>query len=503
MEFINSKNTKRTEAYEIGKATLNWFDDYNKKITSGKIEINRVSCFDPSLGKEIWTVPNHGPEYINHLVRRAHESQKEWAKRNPSEKANILNACADAIEAQKEKLAIILALETGKSLKQECIGEVNLLIAIFRYFSGLAYEIKGKSIQSSSNILGFTTFHPWGVVAGIVPWNVPLMFMAYKVAASLVSGNTVIIKAPEQATASIIFCYRAILPFLPDGILDFISGEGSQAGNSLITHPQVNKISFTGSVETGKIIHKQAADSMKSVTLELGGKSPMIILEDCDIDKAITGIIGSMRFTRAGQSCTASSRIYVPSSQMELYRAKLAKALNSFVIGDALNIDTDCGPLVTSKHKKRVNSYINKARLDGLDVATYGKIDDKNTFKAGYYVQPHVIYNPGHDHAVSQEEIFGPVVTISGYDNIDDAVKISNDTVFGLSASVWGKDISKCLKIADAFQAGIVQINQNAIMLPGFSYGGIGISGVGKESSLEAMLSNYMYEKTNIVNFMD
>jgi acyl-CoA reductase-like NAD-dependent aldehyde dehydrogenase len=499
--LISEVIQRRSRALEAGRAALSWYSKHCDQIS--RDEEPEVSCFDPSTGDMIWSVRDCSVQHIDTVVQAARIAQPAWQNTLPAARAQLLNACADVLEENSEVLAEILALETGKSFTHECKGEVALPVSIFRYFAGLVHEIKGRSIQAGPTLMGFTTHHPWGVVAGIVPWNVPLMFMAYKVAAPLAVGNTVVIKMPEQATASLAMVLRLILPLLPKGVVEFVSGTGAVAGEALITHSQVDKISFTGSVETGSHIYQHVARKMLAVTLELGGKSPMVILDDCDLNKAINGIIGSMRFTRAGQSCTASSRIFVPRSQMNQYREALGGALNKLRIGDALDKRTDSGPIVTQAQQLRILRYIEKARADGLDVEEYGHIIDAELFEKGFFVRPHLVFDPEPSHPIAREEVFGPVAMIFGYDTVESAMEQANDTEFGLSASIWGRDINRCLSCAAAFRAGIIQINQNAIMLPGFSYGGIGISGVGKESSLEAMLETYMYEKTNIVNFGD
>lgn len=503
IELSNELTKRRARAFSAGEGALAWYRQ-RCAATMGDVDMSTgegVKCYDPSTGMETWTIPESSDHLINTFIERARRAQPKWMKTEPAERAKILWACADALEAEQSELAEILALETGKSLTHECKGEVTLPASIFRYFSGLVHEIKGRSIQAGPKLMGYTTYHPWGVVAGVVPWNVPLMFMAYKIAAPLAAGNTVLIKAPEQATASLAYAFRLIAHLLPDGAVEIVSGSGSGAGNKLISNPGIDKVSFTGSVETGRAIYRQAAKDFRSVTLELGGKNPMIILEDCDLDKAVNGVIGSMRFTRAGQSCTASSRIYVPRKLMDKYREALGSALNDLKIGHALDPDTHSGPVVSKAQQTRIQDYLTSAASDGLDVKSYGNVLDEELFTKGYFVKPHLIFDPEHEHPVSQEEIFGPVATLTGYESLDDAIEFANSTDFGLSASVWGRDIDACLTCADAFRAGIVQINQNAIMLPGFSYGGIGISGVGKESSLEAMRETYMFEKTNIVNF--
>ena len=493
---------RRRRALATGRAELDaYLADCMAGLVPGGDPDGWIDAIDPSTGETLWQVPNFSAAQVNAAVRRAVAAGPGWRAIPPAEKAACLGACADAIAAIAHPLADLVSLETGKALVTESRAESALATAIFRYFAGLCHEIKGRSVQAGAKLFGFTTRHPWGVVAGIVPWNMPLMFMAYKIAAPLAAGNTVVIKMPEQASVSLMYVLARIRSLLPDGVIEFISGEGATAGQSLVVHPGVGKVSFTGSVASGRAVYQSAAALIRPVTLELGGKAPMVILQDCAIDTAIDGIFNSMRFTRAGQSCTSASRIYVPRALMGDYRARLAERLDSVIMGDALDERTACGPVVSHRQKARIVRYLDTARADGLDVASYGSALDGATPDAGCFVNPHLIFDPPHEHPVSQEEIFGPVATVSGYDEIDDVVARANATEYGLSASVWGKDIGLCLDIAERFTAGIVQINQNAIMLPGFSYGGVGISGIGKESSLEAMLETYSYEKMNIVNY--
>lgn len=491
---------RRQYAQSVGRQSLEWYETaYLSEMQAHACR--HVPCHDPSNGEVLWDIPDCSEAIIDSMLRSSRLAQKSWERVAAAERRDRLLQCAEAVEICAKELAVVLALETGKALRTECVGEVKLCADIFKYFAGLVHEIKGKSIQASPELLGFTTRHPWGVVAGIIPWNVPLMFTAYKIAASIAVGNGVVIKMPEQATASLSMILKAILPHLPDGIVHAVSGRGKTAGQYLVDHDEVDKISFTGSVATGREIRKGAAERMKSVSLELGGKSPMILLEDCDIDSAVDGIIGSMRFTRAGQSCTAGSRIYVPKNQLEDYADITGSRLDELIIGDALDLRSDCGPVVSARQKDKIDSYLSAAERDQLDVRPFGDMGGCVDSASGYYVRPHLIISPDHDHPVVQDEIFGPVAVMIGYSDLDEAIAYANDTSYGLSASVWGRDITACMQCAGRFRCGIVQVNQNAVMLPGFSYGGVGISGVGKESSLEAMLENYMYEKTNIVNF--
>jgi len=480
------------------ESLANWYSDaqFDGSAPSAKLEIH-----DPSSGSFLANVPICSSEVVEQAVARARKAQPPWAELRPEQRAALLFEIADRVDAISAGLSELLALETGKSLETECRGEVALLSQIFRYFAGVCHEIKGHTVDFGHKILGFVTHHPVGVVAGIVPWNVPLMLMSYKVAAPLIAGNTVVIKMPEQATHSLIAVYQIVREVLPKGVCEFLSGDGATTGEALIQSRGIDKVSFTGSVETGRHVYEQSAKLIRPVTLELGGKSPMIVLDDCDIDKAVDGIFGSMRFTRAGQSCTAASRVFLTSRNITQVQEQLIERLNGVTIGPALDPQTQCGPLVTRKQRDRVTRYLDEAKADGIQITACGKVLPGTPWDQGFYVKPHVVLNPPDAHTIATEEVFGPVVCLLEYTQLDEAIERANDSKFGLSASVWGKDISDCMNTAAKLNAGIVQINQNAIMLPGLAYGGIKDSGIGRESSVEAMVSTYMYSKTNILNY--
>lgn len=489
---------RRARAISAGKEVLAWWSSEGLAAIGGTPEA-AFTAEDPSTEQALWDIATCDAPQIDAAVARARAAQPAWNALPAAEKARYLLACADALEGMSEQLADLLALESGKSLTQECVGELALFLSILRYFANSAHEIKGRSQNYAPGILSYTSHHPYGVVAGIVPWNVPLMLTGYKLAAPLVAGNTVVLKLPEQTSVTLLAVIRQFRAILPDGVVEVLTGPGRPTGAGLVIHPGVDKVSFTGSVPTGQAIGVEAAKLIRPVTLELGGKSPMIILDDCEIDRAVQGILQSMRFTRAGQSCTAASRIYVARDQLDDYMAALGSALDALQIGDALDLRTQCGPVVTRLQRDRVAGFLDRARSQGLDVRGYGARLDPDG--PGYFIDPHLVVAPSHEAEINRDEVFGPVATITPYEDLAVALEQSNDTEYGLSASVWGNDIATCLNIADRFHAGIVQVNQNAVMLPGLSYGGVGISGIGKESSREAMVESYMYEKTNIVNF--
>lgn len=480
-------------------ALRSWYLD--RMAPHGLGELTTVEAFNPATGAEIASIPVCDASVVDAVVAAARAAQPPWASSASAARSRVLLAMADAVEAATDELVPLLAFETGKAVRTECVGEVGLLVEILRYFAGLTHEVKGHTTKLGDGILGFVTRHPHGVVGGIVPWNVPLMLMGYKVAAPLAAGNVAVVKIPEQATYSLLRVLQIFDEVLPAGVCTFLTGDGDVTGRALVSNRGVDKISFTGSVDTGRDVGIEAARRIRPVTLELGGKSPMIVLADCDVDLAVDGIVRSMRFTRGGQSCTAASRVYVHRSMLDAVQTSLGAQLDTLVLGPPLDERTDCGPLVSARQRDSVIGFIDEARTDGLDVRRYGQVAPDADLEGGYYVHPHAVFEPPPHHRVAKEEIFGPVVCIFAYDDVNEALAAANDSEFGLSASVWGRDVSMCLQLADQLQAGIVQINQNAIMVPGIAYGGIKNSGVGMESSLEAMLESYTWSKTNILNF--
>ena len=373
-----------------------WYVDH---VFSGVTDFDTIVAFDPSTGATLATVPVCSPAVVNAATTRARAAQGPWSRTSGQERGRLMTACADRLAEIGDELALLLALESGKALETESRGEVILVEEIFRYFGGVSHELKGHTTPLGTDVMGFTTRHPHGVVAGIVPWNVPLMFMGYKVAAPLVAGNTAVIKVPEQTSFTLIRVLQELVAILPADVVQFLTGTGDTTGAALVADPHVDTVSFTGSVETGRSVYEAAAKLIRPVTLELGGKSPMIILSDCDIDKAVSGVVKSMRFTRGGQSCTAASRVFVAASMIDEFRVRLAAALDEIVIGVALDPNTHCGPLVSARQRDRVQAYIDTATADGLTVETYGTVADGVDWDGGYYVRPCVVIDPPADHS--------------------------------------------------------------------------------------------------------
>ena len=487
---------RQLAAGEIRRFEGRWFTGGEFVPSGGE----PIEVIDPATSLAVGSTVECTSEEIDQAVAAATRAQPAWGQMDGLARGRALTASADALEAVKETLSAIIALETGKAHHTECVGEAQMIADIFRYFGGLGMELKGRTIPFRNSVIAMTTREPVGVVAGIVPWNMPLMFLGYKIAAPLLAGNGVVIKAPEIAPFAIMKVMDTIKTHLPPGLVNVIVGKGSSAGQKLIAHPGIQKISFTGSVSSGKQVYQTAARDLKQVTLELGGKSPMIILDDCDLDTVVEGAVGGMRFTRQGQSCTSSTRMFVPSAMFDAFTEGLLDKAGKLVIGDPLCDRTDSGAIVSAKQLDRVKGFVERALGEGHRLATAGELPSEPPFDKGAFMQPHVFLDPAHDAEISQLELFGPVVCVYAYDDLDDLVATANDVRYGLSASIWGRDINRCLKLSRAMRAGFVQINQNAIMLPGLSYAGVKASGIGSESSLESMLATFTVEKTTIVN---
>ncbi len=481
---------------EIRRFENRWFLNGRFEGSDGE----PIDVIDPATSLRIAATPECTEEEIDRAVAAARQAQTDWGRIDGLTRGRVLADCADTLEGIKETLASITALETGKAYRTECIGEAQMIADIFRYFGGLGMELKGRTVPFRNDVIAMTSREPVGVVAGIVPWNMPLMFLGYKIAAPLLAGNGVVIKAPEIAPFAVMKAIEMIGRLLPPGLVNVIVGKGNRAGQRLIAHPGVDKISFTGSVASGKQVYETAARDLKQVTLELGGKSPMIILEDCALERVVEGAIGGMRFTRQGQSCTSSTRMFVPRSMFDPFIEGLLDKTGRLVIGDPLSDQTDTGAIVSADQLKRINGYVGRALEEGHQLATAGELPNHAPFDRGAFMKPHVFLDPDHDAEISQLELFGPVVCVYAYDDLEAMIATANDVRYGLSASIWGHDINTCLKISRAMRAGFVQINQNAVMLPGLSYAGVKASGIGSESSLESMLGTFTIEKTTIIN---
>ncbi|MGQ0664743.1 MAG: aldehyde dehydrogenase family protein [Pseudomonadota bacterium] len=456
---------------------------------------------NPATGRKIGEAALGEKTDVDLAVAAALKAQSGWARLAARQRGKLVAECGRALNEHVEELGRLVALETGKALRTESRVEASVLSDVFVYYGGLGSELKGETVPFSTDMLTLTTREPIGVVGAILPWNAPMMLMALKIAPALVAGNAVVVKSAEEAPLAVLRACQIMNQVLPPGALNILSGFGPECGAPLVAHPKVGKITFTGSVETGRIVYKTAADKLIPVTLELGGKSPMIVMADADLDRAVAGAVAGMRFTRQGQSCTAASRIFVHATVHDAFVAKLKEKVDAMKIGDPLDEATDIGTIISRPQFDKVRSYIKIGKeTPGAVAHECSAVPADPKLKDGLFIRPTIFTGLANDSRVAREEIFGPVTCVIEWTDYEEVIAAANDSDYGLAATLWTRDLRTALDATRRLQAGFVQVNQNLVVQPSMSYGGVKQSGLGREGSLEAMLDHFTQKKTIILN---
>jgi betaine-aldehyde dehydrogenase len=446
-------------------------------------------------------VPRATDADVDKAVRGAATAFEAWRLVAPRDRGRALLKIADAVEAEVESIARTVALETGNAIRTQARPEVKSTADVIRYFGGVVSELKGETVPLGEHVLSYTRREPIGVVGGIVPWNAPVVLGTLKIAMSVAAGNTLVLKAAEDAPLGLLRVAELCNEHLPPGVVNLLTGYGEECGAALARHPLVRKLSFTGSTEVGKLIMHAAADRIVPVSLELGGKSPAIVFPDADEARTVDGVISGMRVTRQGQSCTAGSRLFLHRSIFDSFLTKLAAKLTTLKIGDPVDEATDMGAIINRKQFDRVCSYIEDGlRQKDARLVLGGLPPTAGPLAQGYFVQPTVFAEVRNDWRIAREEIFGPVMVAIPWEDEADAIRMANDSHYGLAAYVWTRDIAKALRTAHAIESGWIQINQGLGQFPGHSYGGFKQSGIGREYSLEGMLDSFTQRKSVTVN---
>jgi acyl-CoA reductase-like NAD-dependent aldehyde dehydrogenase len=456
---------------------------------------------NPANRQTIAQIPRGGAADVERAVQAAARAFPAWSKVPPRDRGRMLLGIAEAMEARSEELARLIALETGNALRTQARGEARLSADIFRYFGGLAGELKGETIPLGEHVLSYTRREPLGVVGAIIPWNAPVLLGALKIAPALCAGNTLVLKAAEDAPLGVLLMAEICQQLLPPGVLNVLTGLGEECGAPLAQHPVVRKLSFTGSTEVGKLIMRAAAERIVPVSLELGGKSPSIVYPDADEDWVVDGVIAGMRFTRQSQSCTAGSRLFLHADISDSFLDKLRSKTQALKIGDPLDEATDIGAIINDKQFRKVCGYVDDGLKRKDARLVFGGLPPKEgPLSQGYFAIPTVFADTSNDWRLAREEIFGPVLVAIPWRDEADAIRMANDSHYGLAAYVWTHDIGSALRAAHAIESGWVQVNQGLGQQPGHSYGGYKQSGIGREFSLEGMLDSFTQRKNVTVN---
>ena len=450
----------------------------------------------------IGAAPRCGVADVAAAVEAACQAAVGWRATPARERGRMLHKAADAVEAQTALVEWVLALDTGNALRTQARPETASAIDLTRMFGGLAGELKGETVPAAGvGVLQYTTRDPIGVVAGIIPWNAPLFLFAAKIGPALAAGNTVVIKTAEQAPFCVLFLAEIMNRALPAGVLNVISGFGEECGKPLVEHPAVRKVTFTGSLAVGQAIAGYAAPKLCPVTLELGGKNPSIVMPDADLDLAVPGIIDGMRYTRQGQACTAGTRVFVHERIYDQVIDGVVAKLAEIRLGNPLDEATDMGAIISEEQFERTQHYMAIARETPGARTLFGGVRPTDPYLSrGYFYPPTLLDGLPLESALCQDEIFGPVATVLPFSDFDEMIASANDTPYGLAANLWTRDLSRALEYVERIEAGFVQVNQCVAPRSNVSYGGLKMSGLGKEYALDSMINHFTCSKTVLIN---
>ncbi len=449
---------------------------------------------DPTTGETLAEVEAGNADDIDRAVEAAWEAYDErYAGMSTAERQSMLESIADVVEEHKEEFARLESLDNGKPIT-EARGDIGLVVDHFRYFAGVARAHEGRTVETDDSRHVETLREPYGVVGQIIPWNFPLLMAAWKLGPALSAGNTVVLKPAEETPLSVLKLMELTEDVVPDGVVNVVTGFGTEAGAPLSEHPDIRKLAFTGSTEVGREVMKSAADNITDITLELGGKSPLVVFPDADLEQAVDTTVTAI-FFNTGECCCAGSRLFVHEDIKDEFLDELAAAAEALTVDDPLLESTDLGPKVTAEQVERTMDYIEEAERAGAAFVAGGTQPDDEALSDGCFVAPTLIDDIDHDNRAVQEEIFGPVQEVFTWSDYDEMIELANDVDYGLAAGVITEDLTKAHRCIRDIEAGNVWVNTYNDFPAGQPFGGYKQSGMGRETAQEAV-EHYTQTKT-------